>query len=675
VAEDESSARRLRPERREAALMALVDGRASDRSLRRLFDANVIGILICTVDGAVLEANTAFLDMVGYTPDDLAAGRIDWRALTPPEFGPADELALAQLAATGAFPPLEKAYVRKDGTRVAVSLGGARSVATDEVICYVVDRSAERAATERLQRSEARYRALADELPQVIMLSDANRKLIYANRYYNEFTGIPADELNERWREPLHPEDVERVVRARATGEPYEVEYRLRRFDGVYRWHYARCYPVPGNAHDLGWLATAIDIDDRKRAEETLQFLEHAGTLLSASLDLRTTFETLFDLVVPAFGDWALITLRDEDGTIRTIAARHREPALAGAIEQFCCDVFGADSTAAVVEVYHTGRPVIRTNVGIDIVRTSVRDTAVEAVKQLGFGSHLALPIFAGDRVIGSFGIVSDAARRTYSNADLPALAELARRAGTAIANARQFEREHRVASLMQDAALPRRMPALPGYRFDVFYAAGRNEANIGGDWYDALALGDGRLVISVGDVSGNGLAAAVTMSSIRQVIRGAAHVCADPVLMLDIADRTLRSETDDTIATAFVAVIDPARRTMHYACAGHVPPLLRTSDGGVTELVATGAPLGCRDLAESESRSLRLPPQTCLLLYTDGLIEWERDLLRGETRLRDALADGHPFEHPHPAKALVESLLPAHGAPDDVAAMMVFIA
>jgi len=529
-------------------------------------------------------------------------------------------------------------------------------------------------ALHALQRSEARYRALADCLPQVIMLSDRNRRLIYANRYYEEFTGLPNAELQARWREPLHPEDVERVAQMRASGQPYEVEYRLRRFDGVYRWHYARCYPVPGDLPDLGWLATAIDIDDRKRAEQTLQFLEHAGTLLSQSLDLKTTFATLFDLVIPAFGDWALITLREDDGTIRTVTARHRDPGQAAAMEQFVGEVFGLDSTATVVEVYRTGRPAIRTNVSIELIRSAVRARLVDAVQSLGFGSHIALPILAGGRVIGSFGIASDGVHRSYSSADLPALEELARRAGTAIANARQFEREHRVASLLQDAALPRRMPQLPGYRFDVFYAAGRDEASIGGDWYDALALSDGRLVLSVGDVSGNGLAAAVTMSSIRQVIRGAAHVGADPLLMLDIADRTLRSETDATIATAFVAVIDPASRTVHYACAGHVPPLLRTADGTISELRALGAPLGCRDLAPNEGRTLLLPANACLLLYTDGLVEWDHDVLAGEARLHARFSDAAVLRDPRPAKALVESLVPAAGAPDDVAAMTIAI-
>jgi PAS domain S-box-containing protein len=654
--------------------MAILSGSPSESRLRRLFDANVIGILICTLRGTVLDANDAFLRTIGYTRADLEAGRIDWRRLTPLEWDAADQRALDELATGGVFEKFEKEYIHRDGTRVPVALGGARIVGTGEAICYVVDRGAERAALQRLEQSEARYRALADDLPQVIMLSNAERRLVYANRYYEEFTGIPNAELQERWRDPLHPDDVERVAAARASGAPFEVEYRLRRADGVYRWHYARCYPVRGNSPDLGWLATAIDIDDRKRAEETLRFLERASTRLSQSLDLHTTFETLFDLVVPELGDWALITLRDEAGSIRAIAGRHREPAKAEAVGQICRDAFGDDSTAAVVEVYRTGRPVIFADVALDDIRRAVRQPFVAAVEALGFGSHIALPIFDRGTVIGSFGIVSAGTRRTYTASDLPALEELARRAGIAITNARSYEREHRVADILQAAALPRRLPVVSGFSFDAYYQAGRSEARIGGDWYDAVVIADGRIVISVGDVAGSGLGAAVTMSNVRQVIRAAAHVSADPLAMLDVADRTLRSEVEEPLVTAFVGVIDPVARSLEYASAGHLPPLLRDADGSLTELWAAGPPLGCRDVARSESKRVALPRAGSLVLFTDGLVEWDRDLLAGEAALRREVAAGTALRGEHPARTLVARLLPADGARDDVAVLTVEI-
>jgi serine phosphatase RsbU (regulator of sigma subunit) len=143
-------------------------------------------------------------------------------------------------------------------------------------------------------------------------------------------------------------------------------------------------------------------------------------------------------------------------------------------------------------------------------------------------------------------------------------------------------------------------------------------------------------------------------------------------MMMFEIADRTLRSEDEERMVTAFVGVIDPAHGTMLYASAGHVPALLRTPGGEIVELRAPGLPLGYRGMAASESRTAMLPPGSRLLLYTDGLVEWSRDIVAGEDLLRRRFAEAEPHA-PHPAKALVDSVL-ATGAVDDVAALMVTV-
>jgi len=662
----------------------------SDARLWQLFDANVIGIVITDNRGAFLEANDAFLSMIGYTRAELDAGRLDWRSLTPPEWLPLDERAIDELAATGAFAQFEKEYIRKDGSRVAITLGGARLAGTaDQQVCYIVDisaiRQAEAALREsealqydairRLQESELRYRILAEAMPQLVMVSDSNRRIHYVNRYYEEYTGIPSAEIIERWYEPIHPEDLPAIADARATGQAYEVEYRLRRAsDGTYRWHYARAQPIPDGGPSHGWLATAIDIDDRRRAEEALQFIERAGSLLTQSLDLKTTFETLFDLVVPSYGDWSVITMRDDDGNVRASAARHRDPAKQRLAESLCGhEFFRPNSAALLLAVYGAGEPRIGNDIRRDDIMRGVTEPAAEAIEEMGFGSFIALPIVAGGEAIGSIGIASAGGGRRYTPADLPPLEELARRASVAIANARRYERERRVADSLQAAALPRRLPSVPGLYFDAFYRAGRSEANIGGDWYDAVMLADGRIAISIGDVAGSGLEAAVTMGNVRQMIRTAAHAYADPMLILEVVDETLRSD-GDALVTAFVGFIDPVRRTLRYATAGHLPPLLWMPGGTVVDIAATGAPLGCRDLAGGESKTLALPPGAALLLYTDGLVEWDHDLIAGEALLRRIVADGAIFAGPLPARRVVEAILPPEGPRDDVAVLAVIL-
>jgi len=113
----------------------------------------------------------------------------------------------------------------------------------------------------------------------------------------------------------------------------------------------------------------------------------------------------------------------------------------------------------------------------------------------------------------------------------------------------------------------------------------------------------------------------------------------------------------------------------MVYASAGHPPALLRTSDGRVTELYAPGPPLGLRYLSEGARSTVDLPPGARLLLYTDGLIEWSRDVAAGEALLQRHFAVAADPKDPHPAKSLIDTVLPKTGARDDVAALTVTIA
>ncbi len=666
--------------------------RVSDSRLRRLFDANIIGIVIADNAGAILEANDAFLDMLGFTREELEAGLVDWRDRTPPEWLPLDERAIAEMASRGVFSVYEKEYERRDGTRVPVSLGGARIAGTgDQQICYISDLThtremqaalqrslAERSESiRRLEESEHQYRLLAEALPEIVMLTDENRRPVYVNRHYEEYTGIGLDAAPERWLHVIHPGDFPAVARARATGESYEIEYRLRRFDGVYRWHFARVLKLIDGPYGARWLAAAMDIDDRKRAEESLRFIEKAGAMLARSLDLDTTFETLLDLVVPQFGDWAAINLSDEHGVLKTVVARHADPEKDAVARQLIGLSYARESLDwGTSGAFKTGKPQLVARVGRSEIEAAIKDEYVPIFETLGYGSSIALPIVAGDEVVGSFGIISAGHERVYSAADLRPLEELARRAGFAIANARDYEREHRVASLMQEAALPRTLPKVAGLAFDGYYRAGRKEALIGGDWFDVLVLSDGRVVVSVGDVAGSGLVAAVLMSNVRQLIRGAANVYADPMLVLDVADRTLRCEDEDRMVTAFVGVIEPDARTMRYASAGHLPALLRSTDGAIVELTTPGLPLGYRAFGASASGTVVLSEGSCLLLYTDGLVEWSRDVIAGEGLLKRRFAEAaRSAAVEHPAKALVDSILSTGGGRDDVAALTVTVA
>ncbi len=233
------------------------------------------------------------------------------------------------------------------------------------------------------------------------------------------------------------------------------------------------------------------------------------------------------------------------------------------------------------------------------------------------------------------------------------------------------YRHERRVAQRFQKAALPRALPRVPGLTFGAFYRPGMDEAQVGGDWYDALQLSDGRVLFSIGDVCGSGLDAAVSMASVRQVFRGAAHINPEPAMLLDAAHRTLHAENPDSLVTAFVGVFDPITSLLTYASAGHPRPLLRGPDGTIAELVSAGGPLGLPFEVERTVNSIDMPVGSLLVLYTDGLTEATRDPIAGEERLRRVMGDAEVLAAPNVALAIHDAVI-EDVARDDVALLTI---
>jgi PAS domain S-box-containing protein len=141
-------------EKAETALHELASG--LEAKIRRLVDANIIGIVFWNLEGRVIEANEAFLRMVGYGREDLVSGRVSWREITPDKWREADEQALAELAATGVCEPFEKEYSRKDGSHVPVLVGAAfLEGSRDEVVAFVLDLTERKLAEETLRKTRA----------------------------------------------------------------------------------------------------------------------------------------------------------------------------------------------------------------------------------------------------------------------------------------------------------------------------------------------------------------------------------------------------------------------------------------------------------------------------------------------------------------------------------------
>src|SRR4029077_9291366 len=157
-------------EKAEAEVRELASG--LEAKIRRLVEANVVGIVIWNLEGAITEASDAFLRMVQYDREDLASGRVRWTDLTPAEWRDHDERAVADLKVTGIFQPFEKEYFRKDGGRVPVLLGGALVEGSgNEGVAFVLDLSDQKRAQEKLQQAQQFLYATQVELARVSRLT------------------------------------------------------------------------------------------------------------------------------------------------------------------------------------------------------------------------------------------------------------------------------------------------------------------------------------------------------------------------------------------------------------------------------------------------------------------------------------------------------------------------
>ena len=248
---------------------------------------------------------------------------------------------------------------------------------------------------------------------------------------------------------------------------------------------------------------------------------------------------------------------------------------------------------------------------------------------------------------------------------------EIALRAGLAFDHARAYGREHRIAATLQAASLPKTLPELPGLRLSADYRPGNSEATIGGDWYDAFVLDDGRVVVTMGDVLGNGLNAAVTMGKLRQAMQSVALVLPRLDAMLDVGDRIVRADSERTYATALAGIFDPKTRTFIYASAGHPGPIVRDPLGAIHEFESTGVMLGLRTPGDTRTISLTIAQGSTLVFYTDGLVEATRDLDEGHRRLHAAISDARVAAAGNPAHALVEHVLAGRPPTDDIAVLI----
>jgi len=234
------------------------------------------------------------------------------------------------------------------------------------------------------------------------------------------------------------------------------------------------------------------------------------------------------------------------------------------------------------------------------------------------------------------------------------------------------YENEKRIADALQEAFEQKSLPSLSGVGLHAAYVPASSEARVGGDWYDAFELPDKRMLFSIGDVAGHGLEAAVVMNRGRQAIVSAALGEDDPAAVLARANRVLMLQ-DSRMATAICGFLDPRSREIVYATAGHPAPVLARPGAGADFLPHAGLPLGLIEDPVYVAFRARAEPGSLLVLYTDGVLEYERDLAAGQARLLEAVAKAMGSEDP--AREIQRHVFKGSAPTDDVAILAISFA
>jgi PAS domain S-box-containing protein len=528
--------------------------------------------------------------------------------------------------------------------------------------------------TAELRESEVRFRTAFEGAPIGMGLSTVDGHWVEVNAALCDMVGLSHEQLLARPPiEIAHPEDRPRELEAvaRLVDErkgPHHAEVRFTRSDGELRYALVSVsLAVDAHERPLHLIWQVLDMTDRRRAAiesaaraqaetvaEALGKLQQVTEAALEHLALRDMLELLVDRLREVFdADLARILLRDPGDELQLVV---------GAASGFEAHERGdlVAITGALEQVLNNARPVTLADFseGLD------RALAVEQPRAV-----MAAPLSVGGEPAGVVELALRSTRRWTADEE-SLLILMADRAGLAIANARAYEHELGTVEMLQRSLLPETLPKLESVEVAARYKPGGGD--VGGDWYDALQLGDGRLGVAMGDVVGHGLGAAALMGQLRHATRAYALEGHAPGAVLDRLDRLVRSLEGGQMATLLYLVVEPDLSCARLASAGHVPPLLVGPDGRAAYLEgAPDPPLGVFETASHSETAIELIPGSTLILYTDGLVEQRGvSIDAGLEALRAAAAD--PGEDPEAlCDRLMAAMLDVHKPDDDIALLV----
>ncbi|MFF3031197.1 SpoIIE family protein phosphatase [Streptomyces rubiginosohelvolus] len=522
---------------------------------------------------------------------------------------------------------------------------------------------------ERESVDRAMMRALFEQYPAPIALLDGELRYRLLNGAAERVLGRPGNRLigQHAGADAPHVDSgvIDRVLReVQETGESV-LGLPVRGSppsgsDGERMWSLSTFRLTDPACRPLGMCQTYVDVTDGYRAERRLELLSRAAANIGATLDVARTAQELADVLVPALGDVAWVALSE------AVLGGDEPPKMSGPGQWNLRRIgvapagegwpAGLPAAGALPPALPNHALLRRIGQG-ETVLLPDRESVVAAAE--GYSelaplfvpehghSAIAAPLFARGLVLGTVVVWRTRRPAPFGQVDADLLTEIASRAALGVDNARRYTREHRAAVALQQRLLPAATTDSSAAETVGFYVPAGGGAEIGGDWYDVIALPSFRAALVAGDVTGHGLPATATMGRLRTAVDTLADLELDPDELLTHLDdlvQQLQGEAPhqgDTVgASCLYAVYDPVTCQCTLASAGHPPPVVIRPDGTVESVAISPGPLLGVGGMPFEVTTFDLEPGSVIAVYTKGVIYREdHDPDAGLRRLTDHLA------------------------------------
>ncbi|MEV4340624.1 SpoIIE family protein phosphatase [Streptomyces sp. NPDC049590] len=387
--------------------------------------------------------------------------------------------------------------------------------------------------------------------------------------------------------------------------------------------------------------------DEATRSWERLSLLADTISALSSTLDLREGLRRVCHVLTRQMATWCVVDLLDEHGDAERVCVVHRDPrALNAGVDLGRLPPVSENARGPLARVLNGAGPLLITDIpSPDQAESALDARQLRLFEQLGASSTIMAPLRARREVLGALIVVRTGHGDPFTEQDALLVADLVKGISLSVDNARLHQHTRTAAERLQRSLLPR-LPHIPSMEITARYAPSSTTAQVGGDWFDAFTLPDGDTAVVIGDVAGHDLNAAVTMSQLRNMLRGIAVDCqewpSEVLRRLDLATLTLYPHSTATCAYAVVKGPHNGPWEVRHSSAGHLPLLLTCPNGDTHYLEsASGLLIGVDSTLPRTTARDPLPAHSTLLMFTDGLIERPGESLSDAlSRLRRHTAD-----------------------------------